>query len=113
MTLPLADLAVVDPRKLRDYLLSHDHPLGRHKARFFASIGFWKANADALARRLRALARHNPADSLSADVYGTKYVVRGMLRGPSGHEAAVVTIWIVRPSDPRPHLVTAYPGDRT
>lgn len=113
MTLPLADLAVVDPRKLRDYLLSPNHPLGRHKARFFGSLGFWRANADALARRLRAVARHHPAEPLDADAYGTTCVVPRMLRGLSGHEASVVTVWIVRPSDPRPHLVTAYPGDRT
>ena len=111
MHLPVADLAVIDPRKLRDHLLSPDHPVGRHKARFFASIGFWRANADALARRLRALARQNPAEPLASDAYGTRYEVRGMLRGPSGTERPIVTIWIVRPADPRPHLVTAYPGE--
>lgn len=112
MTLPLADLAVVDSRKLRDYLLSPDHPVGRHKARFFAALGFWRANADALARRFRAMVRREPAEAIDTGPYGTKYEVRGMLRGPAGREAFVVTVWIVRPSDPRPYLVTAYPGVR-
>jgi hypothetical protein len=112
VSLPLADLAVVDSRKLKDYLLSPDHPIGRHKARFFAFLGFWRVNSGALARALRTLARRERAERIARSAYGTKYEVRGMLRGPSGKEAMVVTIWIIRPADPRPHLVTAYPGDR-
>jgi hypothetical protein len=35
--LPAAHRAVVDPEKLRDYVLSPDHVHGRHKARVFLS----------------------------------------------------------------------------
>jgi hypothetical protein len=38
--LPNADDAVIDSAKLRDYLLSTVHPLGRFKARFFNALGF-------------------------------------------------------------------------
>ena len=33
--LPHGDLAMIDVRKLEDYLLSEVHPRGRHKARCF------------------------------------------------------------------------------
>jgi hypothetical protein len=38
MSLPNADRAIVDPAKVRDYLLSH--PVGRFKAAFFLSLGY-------------------------------------------------------------------------
>ena len=40
MRLPRSDALVVDVRKVRDYLLSATHPVGQHKARFFAALGF-------------------------------------------------------------------------
>jgi hypothetical protein len=48
------DRAVVDPAKIRDYLLSSEHRVGSAKARFFAQLGFerlnWIVLQDALAR---------------------------------------------------------------
>ena len=40
MNLPNAERAVVDPAKVRDYLLAAAHPVGRFKARFFVSLGY-------------------------------------------------------------------------
>lgn len=40
MSLPNADRAIVDPAKVRDYLLSASHPVGRFKAAFFLSLGY-------------------------------------------------------------------------
>jgi hypothetical protein len=40
MPLPNADRAVVDKAKVRGYLLSPAHPVGRFKARFFVSLGY-------------------------------------------------------------------------
>ena len=49
--LPNADSAIVDEEKLRGYLLSPNHPVGRFKARFFFALGFsaeqWIELADA------------------------------------------------------------------
>jgi hypothetical protein len=39
MILPRAEDAVVEPAKLRDTLLSREHPVGRFKAAFFESLG--------------------------------------------------------------------------
>jgi hypothetical protein len=40
MRIPGAARAVVDDAKIRDYLLSPEHPIGGPKARFFKSLGF-------------------------------------------------------------------------
>jgi len=40
MCLPNADRALVEERKLRDYLLSPSHPVGRFKAALFAQLGY-------------------------------------------------------------------------
>ena len=40
MKLPNADQAVVDRRKIMDYLLSSRHPDGRGVAAFFSGFGF-------------------------------------------------------------------------
>jgi hypothetical protein len=37
---PNADQAIIDPRKITDYLLSQTHPDGAPKAAFFESFGF-------------------------------------------------------------------------
>jgi len=38
--LPNGDRAVVDDAKVRDYLLSPTHPVGRFKSVFFMALGF-------------------------------------------------------------------------
>ena len=40
MKLPNASRATIDAAKLRDYLLSPAHPVGRFKAPFFAALGY-------------------------------------------------------------------------
>ena len=52
MKLPAGDRAVIDPSKVRDYLLSPSHPVGRFKAAFFAAIGFKQAEWQALVAEL-------------------------------------------------------------
>jgi len=53
--LPNIDDAVIEPLKLRNYLLSSTHPIGRFKAAFFHSIGFAEDNWEALETEIRAL----------------------------------------------------------
>ena len=58
MGLPNADRAVVEDAKVRDYLLSPTHPVGRFKSVFFAALGFsanqWPVLRDALLELARA-----------------------------------------------------------
>jgi hypothetical protein len=53
LKLPSIESAVVDPKKIRDYLLSTSHPLGRFKASFFLALGYTTSSWDLLANDLR------------------------------------------------------------
>jgi hypothetical protein len=44
MKLSAAERAVIESAKIRDYLLSTAHPVGRFKSLFFASLGYTSAN---------------------------------------------------------------------
>ena len=111
MHLSNAAHAVIDPAKIRDYLLSPEHPVGRFKAAFFATLGYTPANWSQLAHDLRQLAVWGEALPGPASVYGAKFRVRGILQGPSGRPTVVETVWIVRVGEDRPRFVTAFPGD--
>jgi len=43
-------------------------------------------------------------------IYGDKYIVKGLLKGPSGETVGVTTVWVVKKSEDSPRLITAYPG---
>ncbi len=111
MRLPNAERAVVDPAKVRDYLLSPDHRDGRSKARFFGALGFTRDTWPQLRDALLAIAWAGEAEPADAGVFGQKYVARGIVQGPAGRAATVVTVWIVLRGDDVPRLVTAYPGE--
>lgn len=111
MKLPSAERAVIEPAKIRDYLLSTSHPVGRFKAPFFASLGYTSANWRRLDEDLRNLAISGDAELGKDSPYGQKYEIRGTLRGPSGKLAEVLTVWIVLFGRDVPQFVTAFPGD--
>lgn len=109
MKLPHADRAIVDERKVRDYLLSRSHPIGRFKAAFFARAGFEVENWVELASRLRELAVRGDATRGEAGKYGVKYMIFGILKGPRGPGLEVTTVWLVPAGGGAPRLVTVYP----
>ena len=110
MRLPGADRAIVEPNKVREYLLSLSHPVGAPKALFFLRLGFGRSNGHLLRDELLRIARENEAQLVSAASYGRKFAVEGMLEGPWRKRALLTTIWIVERGDDRPRLVTAYPS---
>lgn len=108
MILPNSGQAVVPAEKLTDYLLSDQHPTGRHKARFFRALGFSPEQPEIL--RL-ALLNHAQSNLVLADEvtpYGTKYVVAGLLITPNGTAALVCSVWIVESGSQAPRLITAF-----
>jgi hypothetical protein len=48
-----SERAVIEPAKLRDYLLSVDHPQGRSKALYLSALGYNKDNWGRLAIDIR------------------------------------------------------------
>ena len=111
MLLPDGDKATIDPAKLRDYLLSPTHPVGRFKARFFTALGFaperWRELEEAF--RIQHLTQEaEPAGTIAS---GQKYTIRAILNGPNKQGAVVVSIWFIAAPGMAPRFVTAYPGD--
>ena len=109
MKLPAADRVTIEAPKVRDYLLSPTHPVGRFKASFFTALGYRQDRWQVLASDLQRLAITGDASQGDATAYGQKYEVRGNLIGPSGRSAGVVSVWIVRSTEAVPRFVTAFP----
>jgi hypothetical protein len=82
LRLPTAEPVRIDDEKVRGYLLSPTHPVGRFKARVFARLGF--------------------------EEHLRKYTVPGELRGPAG-STRVLTVWIQEPGQVGIRLVTVRP----
>ena len=109
MSLPNAELAFVEPAKVRDYLLSPTHPIGRFKAAVFTALGYNQAQWELLRDDLLALAKSGALLDGQPSHYGQKFEVGGILTGPSGRSVPVRTVWIVRSADQAPRFVTAFP----
>ena len=109
MRLPNSANALVPTAKLESYLLSEIHPVGRAKALFLKNLGYDDTNAETLGEDLLSIALSEEVSSLQASAYGTKYVIDGMIRTPTGSTVAMRTVWIVELNSRQPRLVTAYP----
>ncbi len=109
MKLPYADKAVVPERKLRDYLLSDAHPVGRFKARFFAAVGFRMGNLKEFQEALLEIGKSGEVLEEHETPYGTKYMVPGVLTGSRSCSAEVITVWFIPTDGAAPRLVTVYP----
>jgi hypothetical protein len=93
--LPFADRAVLDQQKVEGYLLSESHPVGRHKARVFRSLGYERAKVERLTRDLLEVARSGTMIAAANAVHGWRYIVDGVVRTPNGTIATIRTAWIV------------------
>ncbi len=111
MKLPNPDRAVIEPAKLRDYLLSAAHPVGRFKAVFFSALGFSQENWTELETALRTQHVREEAEPSKKSRHGETFEIHATLIGPSGRVANVASVWIVRAGEDFPRFVTAYPGE--
>ncbi len=101
---------MIDTAKIRGYLLSRSHPVGRFKAAFFNSLGYTDEDWQQLEADLRDHARSHEASAAQSTIHGQKYEVRGILTGPlAGRGASVVAVWIIRTGEDFARFVTAYP----
>lgn len=107
--LPNAASAAVEPTKVRDYLLSASHPIGRFKAVVFNSLGYTQDDWPRLRDDLLAHARSGTARPAGASKYGQKYLVSGTLTGPNGRWGVFVSVWLLGSDGSAPRFLTAYP----
>lgn len=110
MKLPNADKAIIPIEKLRDYLLSSSHPVGRFKAAFFQPLGYTGVDGKRLEADIRLLLVNEATVREHTD-YGQKFEVRGHIRGPSQQTVEIVTAWIILKRETNPRFITAYPGE--
>jgi hypothetical protein len=108
--LPNAQLATIEPAKVRDYLLSPVHPIGRFKATVFTALGYTQENWSQLRDDLLVIAQTCEATAGLASPYGRKFEVSGTLRGPNGRSGYFLTAWIIPNGEVAPKFVTAHPS---
>ncbi len=108
MKLPQAEAVQIDARKVRDYLLSQTHAVGRFKARVFAALGFDETKTDDFIAQVRRIAAVGDVSEVEDFEYGRKYTVPGDLTGSAG-SLQVLTVWIQEPGRAEVRLVTVRP----
>jgi hypothetical protein len=108
LRLPGAEQVRIEDAKVRSYLLSTGHPVGRFKARVFASAGFTEATLDVFVAEVRRLAASEEVSGSEDTEFGRKYTLVGTLTGPI-KPVDVLTVWIEEPGQPAVRLVTVQP----
>ncbi len=101
---------IVDKRKLTEYALNPDNPVGADKALMFQRhLGFAKDNYETLLEQISALALEAEAILGKSDQHGQRYQVDLEIIGvEQGQREIVRTGWIVEPDSGIARLVTLY-----
>ena len=96
MFLPLAERAFIDDRKLLNYCLSEEHPVGKHKARVFKSaLNITIENYPYLKESIETAVLMNDAVFIETTEYGDIYCVDFELTNPP-KSSMVRTSWILK-----------------
>jgi hypothetical protein len=108
MRLPKGELAIVDDRKVIDYLLSSTHPIGRHKAQVFKSaLGLTAEGAVFFKDELRRAAIEGEAEITGEDAYGVRFRIDFQLTLNS-KTAVIRSAWLSSAKDQPPVFLTAF-----
>jgi hypothetical protein len=106
--IPNAGRAFIDPRKLAEYSLSPEHPVGGHKAILFERVlGITAEHAEGLQEILLHAATHASAAVGRLDEFGQRYTIDFTLRTDAG-AASIRSAWIVRLTEDFPRLTTCF-----
>ncbi|QRE75338.1 DUF6883 domain-containing protein [Methylobacterium aquaticum] len=99
-----------DKSKIKLYLMSSDPGIdGKGKRAFFESFGFSRNKPDELMGALLLHGSRTPIDDAYVDRWGEHWECTGPLLCPDGRLPTVRTVWIRRPGENDPTLVTAVP----
>lgn len=108
MKLPNGDQAIVEDRKLLDYVLNPTHPVGRHHALLFDRLlGITSQNYLALKEALVQGAKEQGVEPGRPSEHGRKFNMRLEMSGPKGTKN-VVAVWLIEQGTEHPRLVTCY-----
>lgn len=108
MKLPNSKNVSIPKEKLTKYVLSETHSVGKFKAKFFRKLGFNETNVNSFEESLRAIAPKEVKEEIST-AYGTKYLIDGEIKTPSGKVIKVRTVWILEGGQKKPRFITVYP----
>jgi hypothetical protein len=109
MRLPLVDRAEISEVKIVKYLVSTTHRAGKSKASFFMQFGFDSSRWQELAGALRQHAKDNDITTKEKTIFGTRYVIEGLLTAPDGRRLNVRTAWFIDDDGEVPRFITAHP----
>ena len=109
LQLPNHPQAYVQSNKLKGYLLSETHAVGKAKAKFFRELGFNETNLEALEQALLNLARTQAVYETIETVHGAKYVIIGPIETPVEKTVTILTVWIIDTGEEAPRFITARP----
>ena len=108
MGLPNGAQAVVDDRKLLDYVLNPAHPVGRHHAILFDQLlGITRKNYCVLKDALLQGAKEQEVEAGRPSEHGDKFEMRLELSGMTG-VVIVLSVWLVEEGTEYPRLITCY-----
>lgn len=114
MPVPDADRTIAGQDKICGYLLNLNHPLGGHKAEWFASWGYelskWRDLRDDLRDDLLEAARMCHEVLAVPSPFGVKCLTKGRIGRLENRAANVIAVWIIEGNSP-PRLITTYSGD--
>jgi hypothetical protein len=110
MRLPNADLAIIEDRKITQYLLAREHPTGAPKAAFFESFGFSSSEWQQLRVALLIHAAQHEVSTKTLTQFGEAFEVDGPLRTPDSRNPWLLVVWFIRSGENIPRLVTAVPS---
>jgi hypothetical protein len=108
MKLPNGDQAIVEDRKLVEYVLNAQHPVGKHHAVLFRELlGIGPHQAPLLKAALSQAAREAEAVPSRPSLFGKKYELRLTMTGAKG-DHVVLAIWLIERGAEVPRLITCY-----
>jgi hypothetical protein len=108
--LPRVANAILEDRKITQYLLSNVHPVGASKAKFFMSFGFSPGNWAELKSALLNHPHSNPVTNQASNPFGQKFEVGCSLVTLDGRNPCIISVWVIEPPDSNPRFITAYPN---
>ena len=105
---------VIDPRKLTEYALNPDNPIGAAKALMFQQrLGYTKDNYELLLQQIQQQALDAEATPTQVDEHGQRYQIDLEIVGLQNQREIVRTGWIVEPESNEARLVTLYVRKRS
>ena len=101
--------AVIDIRKLAEYALNDEHPVGMHKASAFRKVlGIGISEANWLKEQILQEIGKTEAVEVGSSRFGRRFYVDCAIE-KNGKKATVRSAWIIRTGIQIPFLTSCYP----